>query len=145
MSGYYETAQIALRALEQARLDANVARDWAVKERLNLQAEVNHLLEEAAKPAGFPPDWRDQFRAIYGADQLTVNRVINLIVAWQAAAKNHVEDPWYEGNLLEEPLASPPRDEPLYRTITGWLVAVGTGLVVLVVLMMAIAVGKELL
>lgn len=58
---------------------------------------------------------------------------------------NHVEDPWYEGNLLEEPFASPPRDEPLYKTITGWLVAVGTGLVVLVVLMMAIAVGKELL
>lgn len=88
MSGYYETAQIALRALEQARLDANVARDWAIQQRIDLQAEVDRLLEGAAKPVGFPPDWRDQFRAIYGADQLTVDRVINLIVAWQAAAKN---------------------------------------------------------
>lgn len=59
---------------------------------------------------------------------------------------NYVDDPWYSGNLIERPTVSPSssRNEPLYRTITGWLVVAGTGLVVLTVLAMAIAVIKGL-
>jgi len=60
---------------------------------------------------------------------------------------NYDEDPWYNGDLLEEPLATPSRfdNEPLYKTLTGWFVAIGTGILVVVVLLMAIAVGRDLL
>ena len=90
MSGYYATAQDAIRAMEQARLDAGVPRDQAIQDATALRAEVLRLTELLSRPAGFPSDWRDQLRATGGkrtADQVAVDRVIATIVAWQAAAR----------------------------------------------------------
>lgn len=89
MTGYYDTALIALRSLEQSRLDVGVARDQLKQQVIDLHARIEELEEERQRPAGFPADWRDQIRklSISPYENVVMDDVIRLIVAWQAAAK----------------------------------------------------------